>query len=97
MGELTRMTEEFGGYDAEIDEREGHRVPTPFIVVVDNNALFSLTLRDTLLRAAAAGFYQLRWSEVILDEMERNLVSTDTMSSCSAEARSPASTSRASR
>ena len=55
-------------------------VPAPFIVVVDANALFPLTLRDTLLRAAAAGFYQLRWSEVILDEMERNLVSTDTMS-----------------
>lgn len=55
-------------------------VPAPFIVVVDANALFPLTLRDTLLRAAAAGFYQLQWSEVILYEMERNLVSTDTMS-----------------
>ncbi|PIE66027.1 MAG: PIN domain-containing protein, partial [Deltaproteobacteria bacterium] len=55
-------------------------VPAPFVVVVDANALFPLTLRDTLLRAAAAGYYQLRWSEVILDEMERNLVSTDTMS-----------------
>ncbi|MBP8805257.1 MAG: PIN domain-containing protein [Kofleriaceae bacterium] len=31
------------------------------------------------MRAAAAGFYQLRWSAQILDEMERNLVSTDTM------------------
>jgi len=30
-------------------------VPAPFIVVVDANALFPLTLRDTLLRAAAAG------------------------------------------
>ncbi|MEM6789480.1 MAG: toxin-antitoxin system, toxin component, PIN family protein [Myxococcota bacterium] len=40
-------------------------VPAPFIVVVDANALFPLTLRDTLLRAAAAGFYQLQWSEVI--------------------------------
>ena len=33
-----------------------------------------------MLRAAAADFYQLRWSKEILDEMERNLVSTMTMS-----------------
>lgn len=55
-------------------------VPAPFIVVVDANVLFPLTLRDTVLRAAAVGFYQLRWSREILDEMERNLVSTGTMS-----------------
>ena len=55
-------------------------VPAPFIVVVDANVLFPLTLRDTVLRAAAAGFYQLRWSAEILAEMERNLVSTGTMS-----------------
>jgi predicted nucleic acid-binding protein len=48
--------------------------PAPFIVVVDANVLYPLTLRDTMLRAAAAGFYQLRWSKDILDEMERNLV-----------------------
>jgi len=54
-------------------------VPAPFIVVADANVLFPLTLRDTILRAAAAGFYQLRWSAAILDEMERNLVSTGTM------------------
>lgn len=53
--------------------------PAPFIVVVDANVLFPLTLRDTILRAAAAGFYQLRWSVEILEEMERNLVSTGTM------------------
>jgi hypothetical protein len=56
-------------------------VPAPFIVVADANVLFPLTLRDTILRAAAAGFYQLRWSKKILDEMERNLVSTGTMPS----------------
>jgi predicted nucleic acid-binding protein len=50
-------------------------VPAPFVVVVDANVLFPLTLRDTVLRAAAAGFYQLRWSAEILDEMERNLIS----------------------
>lgn len=54
-------------------------VPAPFIVVLDANVLFPFTLRDTLLRAAAAGFYQLRWSSTILDEMERNLVSTSTI------------------
>src|SRR3954447_8506311 len=54
-------------------------LPATFIVVVDANVLFPLTLRDTVLRAAAAGFYQLRWSAEILDEMERNLVSTNTM------------------
>ncbi|HEV7668027.1 MAG TPA: PIN domain-containing protein [Thermoanaerobaculia bacterium] len=54
-------------------------IPAPFIVVVDANVFFPLTLRDTVLRAAAAGFYQLRWSAKILDEMERNLVSTATM------------------
>jgi predicted nucleic acid-binding protein len=53
--------------------------PAPFLVVVDANVLFPLTLRDTVLRAAADGFYQLRWSAEILDEMERNLVSTGTM------------------
>jgi hypothetical protein len=54
-------------------------LPAPFIVVIDANVLFPLTLRDTVLRAAAAGFYQLRWSREILDEMERNLASTGTM------------------
>jgi hypothetical protein len=57
-------------------------VPAPFIVVLDANVLFPFTLRDTLLRAAAAGFYQLRWTSLILDEMARNLVSTGTMGVC---------------
>ena len=38
--------------------------PAPFIVVVDANVLYPLTLRDTVLRAAAAGFYQLRWKHL---------------------------------
>jgi predicted nucleic acid-binding protein len=54
-------------------------LPATFIVVVDADVLFPLTLRDTVLRAAAAGFYQLQWSAEILDEMERNLVSTGTV------------------
>ena len=59
-------------------------VPAPFIVVLDANVLFPFTLRDTLLRAAAAGFYQLRWTSEILDEMARNLVSKGLMSEPSA-------------
>lgn len=55
-------------------------VPAPFVVVVDANVLFPFTLRDTVLRAAASGFYQLHWTSEILDEMERNLVSTGTCS-----------------
>jgi predicted nucleic acid-binding protein len=55
-------------------------IPAPFIVVLDANVLFPFTLRDTLLRTAAAGFYQLRWTSQILDETTRNLVVTRTMS-----------------
>jgi predicted nucleic acid-binding protein len=54
-------------------------VPAPFVVLLDANVLFPFSLRDTLLRAAAAGFYQVRWSQQILDEMTRNLVRTGTM------------------
>jgi len=48
--------------------------PAPFIVVLDANVLYPFTLRDTLLRAAAAGFYQARWSSQILEETTRNVV-----------------------
>jgi predicted nucleic acid-binding protein len=51
-------------------------VPAPFIVVLDANVLYPFTLRDTLLRAAAADLYQVRWSAQILDEMTTNLVSS---------------------
>jgi predicted nucleic acid-binding protein len=54
-------------------------LPAPFIVVIDANVLFPFTLRDTLLRAAAAGLYQARWSAQILDETRRNLISTETL------------------
>lgn len=53
--------------------------PAPFIVLLDANVLFPFSLRDTLLRAAAAGFYQVRWSSQILDGVARNLVSTGTL------------------
>jgi predicted nucleic acid-binding protein len=54
-------------------------VPAPFIVLLDANVLYPFSLRDTLLRAAAAGFYQVRWSSQILDEMTGSLVSTGAM------------------
>jgi predicted nucleic acid-binding protein len=46
----------------------------PFRVVLDANVLYPFTLRDTLLRAADAELYQAYWSDLILDEVERNLV-----------------------
>lgn len=52
---------------------------TVFRVVLDANVLFPFTLRDTLLRAAAAGLYQAYWTEEILDEATRNLISTGRM------------------
>ena len=39
-------------------------VSAPLVVVLDANVLFPFTLRDTLLRAAAAGLYQVRWTAV---------------------------------
>lgn len=49
-------------------------IPAPFKVVLDANVLYPFTLRDTLLRAAVDGFFQVCWSEQILDEAMRNLV-----------------------
>ncbi|MGH7914983.1 MAG: PIN domain-containing protein [Candidatus Binataceae bacterium] len=46
-----------------------------FIVVLDACVLIPAPLRDTLLRAAEAGLYRARWSDNILEEMRRNLVS----------------------
>lgn len=47
----------------------------PFKVVLDANVLYPFTLRDTLLRAAAAELFQVHWSDEILDEATRNLIS----------------------
>ncbi|WP_063934724.1 PIN domain-containing protein [Archangium violaceum] len=49
-----------------------------FKVVLDACVLFPFSLRDTLLWAAHAGFYQPYWSAQILEEMRRNLVRTGT-------------------
>jgi len=58
--------------------------PTPFRVLVDANVLYPSTLRDTLLRAATAGLYQLCWTDEILDETCRNLVKKTRMSDAKA-------------
>lgn len=47
-----------------------------FSVVLDASVLFPAAVRDTLLRAAGAGLYQLYWSDEILEEVRRNLVKT---------------------
>lgn len=60
-------------------------IVAPIRVVLDANVLFPFTLRDTLLRAAAKGYFQVYWSEEILDETTRNLVRTDTVTSDQAE------------
>ncbi|NES18695.1 MAG: PIN domain-containing protein [Symploca sp. SIO3E6] len=45
-----------------------------FPVVLDSCVLYPMYLRDTLLRAAEAGLYQVRWTNEILDGTFRNLV-----------------------
>lgn len=57
----------------------------PFKVLLDANVLFPFSLRDTLLRAAADGYFQLYWSTQILDETTRNLVGTGTITQEQAE------------
>lgn len=53
--------------------------PSTFRVVIDACALYPMNMRDTLLRAASEGYFQLCWSDKILDEMTRNLVQNDVM------------------
>jgi predicted nucleic acid-binding protein len=49
-------------------------ITAPFKVVLDANVLYPFSLRDTLLRAAAAALFQIYWSDEILEETRRNLV-----------------------
>ncbi len=43
-------------------------------IILDACVLYPAALRDTLLRAAAAGLYRPLWSAEILEEVRRNLV-----------------------
>jgi predicted nucleic acid-binding protein len=58
--------------------------PAPFKVVLDANVIYPFSLRDTLLRAAAAGFFQVYWSAQILDEARRNLINAGRMTDAQA-------------
>jgi predicted nucleic acid-binding protein len=53
--------------------------------VLDANVLYPFTLRDTLLRAAADGYFQVCWSREILDEARRNLVASAGISQLQAD------------
>ncbi|WP_433437438.1 PIN domain-containing protein [Nonomuraea sp. CA-141351] len=44
-----------------------------FVVVYDANVLYGNTLRDLLIRLAMTGRMQAKWTNKILDEMQRNL------------------------
>jgi len=48
-------------------------IASSLVAVTDTCSIFPQTLRDVLLRTAEAELYRLRWSEVILDELSRNL------------------------
>ncbi|GII93549.1 PIN domain-containing protein [Sinosporangium siamense] len=45
-----------------------------FVVVYDANVLYGNTLRDLLIRLAMTGRIQAKWTNAILDEMQRNVV-----------------------
>lgn len=44
-----------------------------FVVLYDANVLYPSTLRDLLIRIAAAGLVQAKWTDRILDEVFRNV------------------------
>lgn len=44
-----------------------------FVAIYDANVLYPSVLRDVLIRVAAAGLVQAKWTEAILDETFRNL------------------------
>lgn len=60
-------------------------MPAPIRVVLDANVLFPFSLRDTLLRAAAAGYFQVYWSGQILEEARRNLVKSAAITEAQAD------------
>lgn len=44
-----------------------------FVVIYDACVLYPNTLRDLLIRVSRMGFVRARWTEVILDEVDRNI------------------------
>lgn len=52
----------------------------PSAVVLDTSVLFPATLRDVLLRAAAADLFTPLWSSEIIDELTRNLIADRNLS-----------------
>jgi predicted nucleic acid-binding protein len=52
----------------------------PFAGVLDACVLFPAALRDTLLRVADAGLYRVYWTDKILEEVQRSIVSAKYMS-----------------
>lgn len=48
-------------------------------VLLDTNVIFPPVLRDTLLRCAQAGMFEVCWSPEILNELERNLLARSRM------------------
>ena len=44
-------------------------------ILLDANVLIQAPLRDTILRAAERDLVRVRWTELILEEVQRNLVS----------------------
>jgi len=59
--------------------------PTRVAALLDASVLVPAALRDTLLRTAAAGLYTVWFSEMILEEVQRALVSNELASATSAE------------
>ncbi|WP_018654322.1 PIN domain-containing protein [Actinomadura flavalba] len=45
-----------------------------FVVIYDANVLYGNEVRDLLVRLSLSGLVQARWTNEILDEMERNLL-----------------------
>lgn len=53
----------------------GYQEGLSSVVVLDASALIPAAPRDAMLRAASAGLYLLCWSDEILEDVRRNLVS----------------------
>lgn len=48
--------------------------PDALVAVLDANVLYPQWLRDLMLTLAVLGYYEVRWSYRIVDEMRRNVL-----------------------